>query len=515
MLLPLLVWAQQPSPPATVQTSAAAVPVSANGYKLTPVSFSPAKWPTIRFEFKLQNEAQHPFDELEASDIRASLDQQPVEIKKSALHLEGSEPAHAVLLIDGSGSMIDKAANLDKLRAAKDALGEFIDNFRKENTLSIYAFDADLYDIVALPTKDKELLKDKVNRFTPRLDTDSEGIPHRKFTDIYGAIDKILARASSEKVRYLIVLSDGMQDTEEARDKLNISQAAFQEYKRSREESIFKRASEKGVLIFTIAIGNKDAVWRHPDNLAYVDAETLKNISNTNEGGSYAYVDLPKLSNRDQVSFPSYQAQLTDDLKDSLKKIGQAIRYDYSLELVLQDFPRDGKEHTVEMTFPVGGTSLPAVRYGLFWSEGDSIPHVDKPEIFAVFLATAKETVMPVSLSSIYVIGLAGLGVLAVIPMITLRVQRASWARAQESALLNSMVVVQKRSAYVGKECPNDPAVPIKPGDVIVICPRCGRTHHLNCWLYAKSRCMVRYCPGELPIPGVVLKRHGIKSAEV
>jgi Mg-chelatase subunit ChlD len=510
------VLAQQPSPPDTVLTSAAAEPVSGNGYKLTPVSFSSARWPTIRFEFKLQNEAQHPFDELRAPDIKATFDQQPVEIKKSALHLEGSESANAVVLIDGSGSMIDKSAGVDKLRAARDALREFIDNFRKENTLSIYAFDAELYDIAASPSRDKEFLKDTVSRFSSRLDTDAEGVPHRRFTDIYGAIDKTLERASREKVRYLIILSDGMQDTQEAMEKLSISPAAFEAYKRSREKNILQQASKQGVRIFTIAIGNKDAEWRHPKNLAYVDADTLKNISNLNEGGSYAYIDLPKLSSRAQVSSASYQELLTEELKDSLEKVRQAISYDYSLEPMLHDFPRDGKEHILEMIFPVGGTSLPAVRYGLFWSEGDSVPHVGKPEVFtAVFLATAKETVNPGSLSTIYVIGLACLAVLAVIPMIGLRVQRASWARAQEHALIDSMVVVQKKSAYVDKECPNDPAVLIKPGDVIVICPRCGRTHHLNCWLYAKSRCMVRYCPGELPIPGVVLERHGIKSAEV
>jgi hypothetical protein len=485
---------------------------SAGGYRIERVSLTFPKWPAARFEFNLKNEAQDYFNELKPSDIKASFDGQTVELGDGALST-ATGTAHIIVLIDGSGSMVNKGAGVDKLAAAKDALLEFVDNLRPDDTVSVYAFDDEPYPVA--PRADKEsFLKDRIVGFTPRTGTNAHGIKHTESTDLYKAIIYALELAKTENASKLVILSDGMQDTKEARRNLETSRAAFEEYKRGFERRISVLARDKGVRLFTIAIGNKDAEWKHPDNLEYVDADTLKNITNEHAGDGNGYIHMPDLNDGTQASVASRQALLERKLASSLEKFRQAFYYHYVLELPLHDFPDDGKARTLDIVFPAGSSSSFTERYSLSRNKGDSKPDVIGVEDFRTdFLPPPRATVMPISLGAIYTLGLGGMGVLAVIPLILIKVQRASLTRAQERAVATSVITVYKKSPYVGKECPNDVSAPIKPGDVIVVCPRCGRAHHLGCWLYAKSRCMVRYCLGELPIPEAILERHGIKSA--
>lgn len=524
LLLPLLVWARQPAQP-TAQASPAVAPqaqgspggpISAAGFNLEKKGFYTDKWPTVRFEFNLWNEAQEPFDKLKASDIKARFEGQEVPIPEGALVMTGSEPApaHAIILIDGSGSMVGRRGEMNKLAAAKDALRSFVSSLGAHDTLSVYAFDKETYPVVAKGVENKTSLIDSIYTIKPRPDRDEFDKKYSDSTDLYGAIDQMLDAAPSQKARHLIVLSDGMQDTPDARAALQ-SPEAFQKYKSEKEREIRQRATAKGVRLYTLAIGDENSLPKHPDNLAYVDDETLTNIANENQGGIHEYIDMPSLIRSAQTSSASYESFLAERLKSSLAKFREAFRYGYSLELTLRDFPRDGKEHTLEMNFPAGSkSSFPAVTYPLFWGRDDSVPQTGTPTVFtAVFLDAPRAAVMPVSLGAIYAGGLGMLGLLAGIPLLLLRVQKAAQARAEERAVATAVIAVQKKSPYVGKSCPNDPTELIKPGDVIVVCPKCNRPHHLECWLYAKSRCMYRYCLTELPIPDAVLKRHGLKSA--
>jgi hypothetical protein len=306
-----------------------------------------------------------------------------------------------------------------------------------------------------------------------------------------------------------------MQDTPAARRTLD-SPGAFETYKAAQERDIRQLATANGVRLYTLAIGDKKVEWKHPDNLAYVDDDTLNNIANENQGGIHEYIDLPQLVKSAQTSSATYESFLAEKLKRSLAKIRGAFHYGYSLELTLHDFPRDSREHVLEMNFPAGSTStFPAVKYPLYWGPSDKVPQTSKPQDFtaAVFLDTPKVAVQPVSLGAVYTVGVGALGLLGVIPLLVFRVQKAARARADARAVSTAVIAVQKKSPYVGKGCPNDPTELIKPGDAIVVCPRCGRAHHLECWLYVKSRCMERYCLTELEIPEAVLKRHGVKAA--
>lgn len=515
LLVPLFVWAQQPAQPTPTGINTSGSTVSFEDYRLEPASFLVDKWPIVSFNFSMFNASETYFNTLKTSDIEATFDGRPVQIRDGALRLTASDPAHAIVLIDGSGSMVVKGGGTDKLTAAKFALLSFIESLGKDDTLSVSAFDRELYE-VSPRSSNKERLSDDVENFHPRLDLDEDGIKYTDSTDLYGAISTVLERAGKQKVRNLIIVSDGMQDTEEARDALNISPSDFENYKRGEEKYISEKARKAGVRIFTIAIGDREATPRHPDNLAYVDADSLQNISNENMGGHHDDIDLPDLINRAQTSGKPYATLLKEQLEQTFAKIRQAFRYGYTLDLPLADFPRDGKEHTLEMKFRVGNKYFPSVTYSLFWEPDESIPRTTKPVVGSeVFLPTPDIKVMRANLGAIYAGSLALLGVLAVIPLFFLSAQKSLQAKAQARAVSNSVIVVRKGDPYVGSGCPNDPSELIKPGDVIVICPssKCGRAHHLSCWLYGNSRCMVRYCGTELPIPEVVLKQHGLKSA--
>jgi hypothetical protein len=531
LLVPLIAWARQSqlSPPAAPSASAAsaaapgpntttAAAVRAADYTLEPVSLYLDKWPTARFDFRLLNEAQSYFNQLKHTDIRATLDGRPVEIREGALRLTESEPARAIVLIDGSLSMVGKEGDpFDKLEASRQALLAFIRSLGRDDTLSIYAFDTDYY-VVSAQTSDKSQHTAKIDDFWPRDDEDEEGVKYSVSTDLYGAVGQLLTVARQQNVRNLIILSDGMQDTPDARRALGAGTASFEGYKRARELVLAEAARRNGVRIFTIAIGDKTSLPRHPDNLKYVDDDTLTRLANENMGGRHDYIDLPKLSAESDGTPASYQSLLEAKLKSTFEAIRQSFRYGYSLELPLADFPRDGKEHTLEMTFMAGQETFPAVKYPLSWKEGQSVPETTRPpEVFTeVFLATPEVTVMPVNLGLIYGASLGVLGFLALIPLGFLRVQREMHERAQARAVASSVIQVKRGSEYVGAQCPNDPNEPIKPGDVIVVCPGLlckHRVHHLDCWLYAKSRCMVRFCNTELPIPESVRRQHGVISA--
>jgi hypothetical protein len=473
--------------------------LAAGDYRLERRGFFDKDLPHVTFFFRIQNSSGAHFDRLKFSDIGIKFDGRPV--RDGVLTPSEGDPTRVLVLIDGSGSMT-YGGGVNKLEAAKAALLPFIDSLRGKDSISVYAFDSGTYPVSADGSLDAA--RQRIGALEPRPDFCDEGELCREHTDLYGAIDKMLVYAGSRKIQNLIIVSDGMQDTREWRERRRESESRFADDKHEWERKLGAKARDNRV-----AIGDSHAA---PGDLEYVDSDTLKRISEGSSDGDHDDVGLPELQARAEKSFTSYQALLTEDLKRIFEKARQSISYDYQLDLNLGDFPHDGREHVLEMVFPTGDASdsFPAVKYPLSWRPGEPRPEVAKPTMFRVFLAHPAPAVRPTSIGTIYAASLGVLGVLAVIPIFYLKAQRAAYRRAEERIVSSSVIVVQKQSSYVGHKCPNDASKPIRPGDVIVVCPQCGRAHHLGCWALAAYCCMVRNCPAELAIPASVLERHGV-----
>jgi hypothetical protein len=493
--------AAKPPAPAAGSDGPAGERLTAGDYQLERRGFFDEDLPNVTFFFRILNSSGAHFNQLKFSDIGIKFDGQPV--RQGMLTPAKGDPVRVIVLIDGSGSMDHGVDGVNKLAAAKAALLPFIDSLNGEDAISVFAFDSR----PEYPVSDGGSLgsaKQRVSGFQLSQDFCDGGELCRMHTDLYGAVDRLLDYAGSRKIQNLIIVSDGMQDTREWRDKSESQRAAA---KREWEGKLGAKARDNRVRVFTIAIGDNHAA---PGALEYVDSETLKRISDGSSDGDHYDEDLPGLLTRAQESSTSYQDLLTEDLKKIFAKARQSISYDYRLDLNLGSFPHDGREHVLEMVFPTGdaSSSFPAVRYPLSWRPDQPRPEAAKPEMFRVFLAHPGPAVRPTSIGSIYVTSLGVLGVLAVIPIFYLKAQRASYRRAQERIVASSVIIVQKNSSYVGQTCPNDSTKPISPGDVIVVCPQCGRAHHLGCWVFANSCCMVRNCPAELAIPVSMLEKH-------
>lgn len=503
-VLSLLLLGAAAQTPAPVEgpDGPAGKPLKAGDYQLERRGFFDEELPKVTFNFRIQNSTGAHFDQLKFSDLRIKFDGRPV--REGVLTPGASDPIRVLVLIDGSGSM-SSGGGTNKLAAAKAALLPFIDSLRGKGTISVFAFDS-RPEYTVSDDSSLDSAGQRVSDFHLSEDVCAGAEPCRWYTNLYGAIDKMLDDAGSRKIQNLVVVSDGMQDTWEWRGKSESWRAAE---KRKWESRLAAKARDNRVRVFTIAIGDSHAA---PGELEYVDSDTLKSISNGSSDGDHYDVDLLGLQTRAQETSTPYQTLLTEDLKEIFAKVRQAISYDYRLDLNLGDFPRDGRVHVLEMIFPTGdaSNSFPVVQYPLSWRPGQPRPEAAKPVMSRVLLAHPKLAVQPVSIGTIYAVTLGVLGVLAIVPVFYLKAQRVAHRRTQERTVASSVIIVQRKSSYVGQECPNDASKPIEPGDVIVVCPRCGRAHHLGCWVFANSCCMVRNCPEALAIPASVLEKHGL-----
>ena len=78
------------------------------------------------------------------------------------------------------------------------------------------------------------------------------------------------------------------------------------------------------------------------------------------------------------------------------------------------------------------------------------------------------------------------------------RVALAGWLFRRRNT-----VTVEDSSPYLGLQCPNeqDEETRLRVGDQAVICPVCGRAHHLDCWEWNDDHCYggIAPCPGAGP----------------
>ena len=188
--------------------------VNKEGYHLIPHGLAMDSWPNPRFNFSITHNDPSsgksiPFNGLRAADIRVQLDGgQEFTPKDSDLKLTGSDPASVLLLLDGSGSMVDSHLGVNKLSAAKKALNTFIDSLGERDVAAFAAFD-DSPRIITQPTSNKSVLHSDINNFTLRPG-------HSAYTRLYDAVDFALRQAHDNKLRHIVVISDGWEDSPES-----------------------------------------------------------------------------------------------------------------------------------------------------------------------------------------------------------------------------------------------------------------------------------------------------------
>ena len=475
-------------------------------YELNRYKLDINEWPKTVFSFALENRKKDSFRQLKISDIQVATDETDLALSPGMLRLTSSEPVGVFILLDGSRSMLGGSLNFNKLAAAKDAIKAFLKNLDANDSAAIYGFDSELY-IVSDPATKATDLTATIDRFQPR-----EG-EFSRHTDLYRAIKDAIEKARSYKIRNLVVISDGMQDTKDSEDIRLSGDEEFSAFKSLHEQEIVELATKSGMTIFSIPIGDKNSLPPIPKNLDYVDADTLCNVMSRHIPEKCPYVSLPDLALQAvQDTSESRQAVLEQQLKKIFEIVNYSVRYDYALDLSLLKFVPDNREHVLKINVKAGG-KLFTVTYPITWTRGAQKPNLGGPSITKrVLIETPKIVITNLQLSGVYVFGLTVLIILALAPIVLQRAERSRKVRETARTVNRSIMVVKDQSDFSDRPCPNHKNFPkpFQKGDVIIVCPACKEPHHLGCWQYNKGRCMKWLCQGELAIPGEILKKYGV-----
>jgi Mg-chelatase subunit ChlD len=497
--------APQPAAPAPELGGTAAAEINKEGYTLKPKGLAVDKWPTVRFDFSVEKKdpSGRPvvFNGIKAADLQAKLDGRPINIRESDLRLTSSDPTSLMVMIDASGSMVgSKAGGLDKLSAAKDALGVFLGSLGPKDVVTLGSFDEEA-SWVAEPMSDKVLLNSRV----AGLQVD----PARsKYTRLYQAVEIAIAQAARNDIRNVIFISDGWEDSPESR---KLSGAKLDEFKSQWEQKVADLSRANGVRVFTIAIGDEKG-----KGLAYVDRQALNNISKGANGGDAAYICVPPPGTTGSCGEEVNQATLEEKLKQTLENIRQSFRYAYSLSLRLNpNLKQDAATHNLWIAATVGTEpriALP-VEYTYTWPVGSKGgPRVESVKVLqpAVFIQTAPATLKLGQVALLYLLLLSVLALMGIMPLAvkrTMSIGRSSGA----------VSTVTKRSKLVGNSCPNEGTsfgvdYLIKEGDAVITCPGCQTVHHLGCWIFNRNQCMNRTCEFQMGVPANVLSKYGYQE---
>lgn len=515
-------------------TSIDSQPVTKNNYRIKSSGLTFPDWEKGKrdgvWRFSLENDQKKVFNQLKVTNINpVTLDGRQVSLRPDALTLMDKKSVKVFILVDGSLSMLGGAVGVDKLKAAKEGITSLIDNLAEGDSVGVYAFDSSIYDVIPL-SKDLDAVKFKVNGNTGMgkdLGFQLRGRSFSNTTDLYGAIEKLLDRAGDEDVPNIVVVSDGMQDTPES--KARIKKGDFEEYKAEREELILEKISKSGARIFTVPLGDDDADPPLPTNIRYVDKDTLCKIGNEASGGYCEYIDLPDLADEASSSNESYQELLEEKLAAILEKIRNDFQYSYELKIPIDEKNLDqGKDqHEISLVFNVGGSPIPFPLHFTFLP-GDRVPvPTGTPagrSLDPTFIVINTDQTPPApttgpipitlaespSLFPIYLPIVAFLGFLGLIPMALQAAGVRRQKKVEEDQVKTLVIVVDKSSTYLGAACPNDGKIGI--GQPIIVCPGCGRAHHLDCWVERDHSCYIKHCQSKLVIPEPVMLKHGIES---
>lgn len=521
----LQIYSQQPANEAT--------PVVRENFVFKSSGLTFPNWkkkPEAVLRFSLENSQQKNFNQLKGSEIKVFLDGNPITLTNDALTLTESNPASLYILLDGSLSMLgdinqfrlncrneegedivsssSKTQGLDKLAAAKSALISFINKLRKDDLVGVYAFDSGLYEVIA-KTVDKDAVKRKINNFKPRCEDTSNS------TEMYASIENLLIKSGEEKIQTIIVVSDGMQDTDESKKYLT---TGFSEYKSRKEKSILQKIANSSTRIYTIPIGDENSLPKDPTNLSYVDKETLCRIGDVGTGGYCEYIDLPDLKEKSETDNVSYQSVLEDSLKSTLEKIRGSFRFGYELRVPMdkQSLKADGETHKLNFEFPVGNIILPYEHvFRIPKPSADNpepIPQPGPGTVGEPKLITFSTAIQPPSLLGIYLSVAGALSFLGIIPSLFGLLRKRKNQKIEENLLDSLIMVVDEKSPYKGTFCPNKHKTGIQVGEVIILCPNCKKPHHLGCWELNNFRCYDKFhCPERLIIPQNVLEKYGVE----
>jgi Mg-chelatase subunit ChlD len=471
------------------------------GFSLKPTGLATSEWPTLRLDFSIDRDDRTSFRNLTLADVQPKVDGQLLALSEGDLKLRDNESSSVLLLLDGSGSMT--MGNVNKLRAAKQALMTLIDNLGPTDRIALVVFDDEPRVLVPV-TADKEVLKKAIEDFTIRKE-------HSRYTMLYDAVDFALREAQQNRIKNILLISDGWEDTPDTRNLLS-APAQLEALKQEREQKIIQTSRSTDTRVFTVAIGDE-----HGRGLSYVDRAALANISKGASGGAETYIEITDASANESFQ----QSDLLNRLRQTLDDLRQSFHYAYSLTLHIdRSTPRDEREHKLWVGFTVGDNpriQLP-VEYTYAWAAVGP-PVVKGVSIKApVFIQSAPRNVRWQQLLVIYVGLLTVLLAFAVVPAISRRL--ASGGKALQ--LHKAIVVVGRKSPLVGSACPNEGESSgrrylIKEGDVVLICPnaRCKTAHHLSCWRFNEHRCMIRLCEHEMIVPSKTLENYGLMEREL
>jgi Mg-chelatase subunit ChlD len=498
-----------PQPSSAPAVSSGAVEINREGYKLKPVGLAVETWPTARFEFSVERNdprTGHPsvFKGLKASDIQVKLDGQPVDIREGDLKLRGSEPSSVLLLVDASGSMRDIKTGFTKLDAAKRALKAFVSSLGANDVVALAAFDDEPYMLGAAKSNKTQIAEE--------IDLLDIRPAHFLHTRLYDAVDFALEEARKNKIRNVIVVSDGWEDSP---DSKKLSSHSLDAFKRDRERRIAEQSRNNGVKVFTIAIGDE-----YGEGLSYVDRLALANISKGASGGDAVYIDLPDLVSQASGDEEQYRELLLGSLTQTLENIRETFRYAYWLNIRFGSMVKqDENTHTIWIA-PTAGTDpriqLP-VEYIYSWLPGMKVPEVGEGNVkspIPIFIEASTASTTHPQVAQVYLAILALLGSLALIP----QVGKLIAGGGEAAKVRKSIVSVGANSPYIDKECQNEIGSRrylIKPGSTLVVCPNCKSIHHLSCWHFNHNKCMKRTCQYEMPIPPSVLDKYGVGEREL
>ncbi len=475
--------------------------------------------PEMRLHFLIERADHTPFTGVNTERMAATLEvpsagagdgpqtrEVPIALKPSDLVTKSAADSSVILVIDASGSMTagtrgESGERVDKLSAAKSAIGDFLSALRPEDKVAIMAFDAEPRVIFSL-NSNKNAARAAIDNFhiTP---------PGSLYTALYDAMDLAVARAKQLGIKNVVFLTDGVEDSPQFGVLKDREKGPW---KQQREHKIAAQARASEVRIYSIGIGNRAAPEK---DMSFVDCDTLDRISQATHGGVCNYVDLPDLARRANHSASEYHAALVSRLSGILLDINKAFHYDYTLVLhpAKESLIADGRQHMVRVVCNLDRVQLP-VEFPYVWN-GSATPEFRDPRVGPPRLIELRSQVPVSSLVAIYVRCLLFLLLLALIP------QLFRWyaARKEVAAARSAVLTIGKGSHLIGRECPNERnklgrEFLIKEGDPIIVCPACNAPHHLSCWHENRDRCRVRACSARLELIPAVLKVYGLEEKQ-
>ena len=451
-----------------------------------------SKHPTTTVNFTVEKKGSI-FRELETKDVEVFFDGQKVELKPDALKkAKDSESVKILFVIDKSGSMRPKNG-IDKLKAAQEALRNFVNNLNSNDEITISTFGINYEEVLQLTKVEN---KSRINEVIDGLTA-----PDDK-TNFYDGIEKAVAQAGNKEIKNIIFLSDAKEDSDEF-NKL----ADKDSEKKRREIDLAGKLNQKGIRFFAVAIGDS---YAKPTEETYVDYNSMKNIAEPTQGTAQI-INVPEIEAEAKGDKEKSKNLIAEKLKGQLAEIKKALKFSYALVF---DLPRGSKSTgNMELKFNITDgkkTWRQTTSYPYTVKEGK--PIFERARVLPFILSSASKDLNYGNLSLIYLLMLVPLGILSIIPGIFNK-----FAAAAEVKKVNEAIVSLNRgSPLIGTQCPNEGGnwgkrFAFSEGDTLIVCPQCRTPHHLACWAENKFQCMNRVCESRYQIPEQVLVRHNVQ----